>query len=149
MLTAGELDRMVAACVGAGCPTLLTISVTGRVELSPSDPLDEEIGAAFNAHQRRTSGGRRLLGPDAVDAAAEAFDRHGAGVLVRSSPWRLGEDQARLVSEWLDGWLGAAYEQRPELAGLTAGYARRRRAEAATGRLGVVVHHSDLLAGCR
>jgi hypothetical protein len=147
MLTAEEIERVVAACVDAGCPTLLTISVTGRVELSPPDPLDEEIAAAFNAHQRRTSRGRRLLGPDAVDAAAEAFGRRGATVRVRSSPWRLGADQAGLVSGWLDGWLAAAFEQRPELARRAEAYTRRRRAEAAAGRLGVVVHHSDLLAG--
>jgi hypothetical protein len=148
MLTAEEIERVAAACVGAGCPALLTISVTGRVELSPPDPLDEEVGAAFNAHQRRTTRGRSLLGPDAVDAAAEAFGRRGATVLVRSSPWRLGADEGRLVSEWLDGWLAAAFEQRPELARRAQAYARRRRAEAATGRLGVVVHHSDLLTGC-
>ena len=60
MLTADEVERMVAAC--AGIPTLLTLSVTGRVELTPADPLDAEISAAFNAHQRRTVGGRTLLG---------------------------------------------------------------------------------------
>src|SRR5450631_4085050 len=66
MLTADELERLVGVCAGAGCPVLLTISVVGRVELTPADPLDECIAAAFDAHQRRTTGGRRLLGPDAV-----------------------------------------------------------------------------------
>jgi hypothetical protein len=147
MLTAAELERIVAACAGAGCPTLLTISVTGQVELTPADPLDMEIATAFNAHQRRTEGGRTLLGPDAVAVAVDAFDRWGAGVLVTSSPWRLGPDQAELVSEWFDGWLGAACEHRPDLAGSAADYACRRRAQAAAGRLGVVVHHNDVLAG--
>jgi hypothetical protein len=148
MLTAEEVERVVAACAGAGCPALLTISVIGRVELTPPDPLDAEITAAFNAHQRRTVGGRSLLGPDAVDATAEAFGRRGVTVTVRSSPWRLGADQAKLISEWFTGWLAAACEQRPELAGPAAAYARRRLAETAAGGLGVVVHHHDLLAGC-
>jgi hypothetical protein len=148
MLTAEEVERVVAACAGAGCPTLFTISVAGQVELTPPDPLDAEIAGAFNAHQRRTAGGRRLLGPDAVDVAVAAFGRHGAGTLVRSSPWRLGPDQAGLAAEWFTGWLDAACEQRPELAGPAAAYARHRLADAAAGRLGVVVHHHDLLAGC-
>jgi SAM-dependent methyltransferase len=146
MLTADELERVVAACAGAGCPVLLTISVIGRVELSPPDPLDAEIAEAFNAHQRRTAGGRRLLGPDAVDAAAEAFGRYGAQLLVRPSPWRLGGDLAELAVQWLRGWLAAACEQRPELSGPVEAYARRRLADARAGRLRVVVHHTDLLA---
>src|SRR3954451_1767109 len=40
LLTADELALLVAAGVGAGCPVLLTLSVVGRVELEPSDPLD-------------------------------------------------------------------------------------------------------------
>jgi trans-aconitate methyltransferase len=147
MLTADEVERVVAACVDAGCPALLTISVIGRVELIPTDPLDAAIAEAFNAHQRRTTDGRSLLGPDAVDACVDAFRRHGVSVLIRSSPWRLGADQADLASEWFSGWLAAACEQQPELA-RAAAYASRRRADATAGRLGVVVHHHDLLAGC-
>jgi hypothetical protein len=147
MFTVDEVERVVAACAGAGCPTLLTVSVTGRVELTPPDPLDTQVAAAFDAHQRRTVGGRTLLGPDAVDATVEAFERHGMGVLVRFSPWRLGAGQSDLIAEWFRGWVEAACEQRPELAGRVASYASRRLAEAAGGRLGVVVHHSDLLAG--
>jgi hypothetical protein len=149
MLTAEEVGRVVAACAGAGCPALLTVSVTGQVELTPPDPLDAEIAEAFNAHQRRTVGGRSLLGPDAVGATVEAFERRGASVLVRPSPWRLGgTDQAALMCVWFQGWVAAACEQRPELAGPAAEYARLRLADATAGRLGVVVHHNDLLAGC-
>jgi hypothetical protein len=147
MFTAEEVERVVAACVRAGCPALLTLSVIGRVELTPADPLDAEIAEAFNAHQRRTTGGRTLLGPDAVDATVRAFGRYGVPVRVRPSPWQLGPDDAALTAEWFAGWIGAAVEQRPELAGRVGEYARRRTAEAAAGRLCVVVHHHDLLAG--
>lgn len=86
VLTGAEVGALAAACAGAGCPALLTLSVAGRVELTPADPLDAEITDAFNAHQRRTG----LLGPDAVTAAGEAFAEHGATVRVHPSPWRLG-----------------------------------------------------------
>jgi hypothetical protein len=147
LLTAAEIERVIAASVGAGCPVLLTISVTGRVDLTPPDPLDATVGAAFNAHQRRTTGGRSLLGPDAVAAAVDAFGRRRVGVAVRSSPWRLGADQAALAAGWFTAWFGAACEQEPALADEGVAYAGRRLADAAAGRLGVVVHHQDLLAG--
>ena len=147
MLTREEIERIVAACAGAGCPALLTLSVLGRVELSPPDPLDRDIAEAFNDHQRRTVDGRSLLGPDAVDACVAAFDRRGARVLVRPSRWRLGADRAELMEQWLWGWLDAARAQRPDLAGPAAAYARRRREAAAAGRLEVVVEHTDILTG--
>ncbi|GAA5190545.1 trans-aconitate methyltransferase [Rugosimonospora acidiphila] len=144
LLTADEVERVAQACVGARVPALLTLSVTGRVDLLPHHPLDARVGEAFNAHQRRTVGGRRLLGPDAVEVAATAFARRGSLVHVRDSPWRLGADQAELASEWFTGWLAAACEESPELTRVAGEYGRRRLAEAAEGRLGVVVHHSDL-----
>lgn len=146
MLTAEELDHLVAACAEARCPALFLISVTGTVRLTPADPLDDQVAAAFNAHQRRTVGGRRLLGPDAVDACAAAFARHGGDVERRPSPWLLGPEQAALAAEWFTGWLDAAREERVELTARTGEYERRRLAEAETGRLGVLVGHVDLLA---
>ena len=146
MLTGQELDRLVASCAGAGCPVLVTLSVVGRVELDPADPLDAAVEAAFNEHQRRDNGTGRLLGPDAVDRALSAFAGRGLDVVVRPSSWRLGRDHAELASAWFDGWLGAALEQQPGLRALATTYRRRRVAEAASGRLAVVVHHQDLLA---
>ncbi|MEH0975242.1 SAM-dependent methyltransferase [Micromonospora sp. CPCC 205546] len=148
MLTAQEVERLVTACVTAGRPALLALSVTGRVRLTPEDPWDGPVAAAFNDHQRRTVDGRTLLGPDAVHACAAAFARHGVDVVLRPSPWRLGPHHGRLVGEWFTGWLDAACEQRPELTGPARAYARRRRAEIAAGRLDVLVDHLDLLA-CR
>jgi hypothetical protein len=146
LLTHDELAGLVAVCAGAGCPVLLTLSVVGRVELTPADPLDGSLAAAFDAHQRRTTAGGRLLGPDAVAAAAEAFGRLGAETVIRPSPWRLGVADAGLAAEWLAGWIGAACEQELELAAEIEDYARRRLAEAAAGQLAVTVHHADLLA---
>lgn len=145
LLTAGEVDRLAEACLRAGRPALFTLSVTGRVRLTPADPLDGEIGSAFNEHQRRTTGGRRLLGPDAPRVTAAAFARRGARVVGRASPWRLGPHRPALLAEWLRGWVGAAREQRPDLAEAAEAYLRRRLAECAAGALWAVVDHRDLL----
>jgi hypothetical protein len=137
MLTADELARMLRAC--SGRPMLLAMTVAGRVDLSPADPLDTQFAAAFNGHQRRA--GR--LGPDAVDAAVEQLSGE---VLVRPSPWRLdAAAHADLMTEWLGGWIAAAGEQEPALVAKGGGYRNRRLAQAAAGELAVTVHHADLL----
>jgi hypothetical protein len=146
ILTADEVDRIAAACVGASCMALLTLTVTGRVDITPSDPLDAAFEAAFNAHQRRSAGGRRLLGPDAGAVAVDAFTRRGAAVSSRPSPWRLGADQAELAEEWLRGWIDAACDQQPDLAAPAGPYLRRRLDACAAGELRVAVGHMDVLA---
>jgi hypothetical protein len=145
MMTAPELERLVATCAQAECPVLIALSVTGRVDLSPAEPFDRRVAEAFNAHQRRLLGGGRLLGPDAVGAAVEGFSSRGLDVVVRPSPWRLGSEQVALVTEWFAGWVAAACEQCPELGSEAAAYTRRQLEEAAAGRLSVTVHHEDLL----
>lgn len=140
ILTTDELIAMLDAC--AGLPMLLALTVVGRVTLTPSEPLDARIGAAFDAHQRRG----RLLGPDAVAAAVERLRATGAEVVVRSSPWHLdGPLDGPLITEWLRGWVGAACEQEPAFAYVAHAYRDRRLAQAAAGRLAVTVDHADLL----
>jgi SAM-dependent methyltransferase len=145
LLTRDDLDRLIAVCAEAACPVLLALSVVGRVEIVPGHPLDARVAAAFDAHQRRMTRGGRLLGPDAVAAAAEGFRRTGADVVVRPSPWRLGPAQADLGAEWFEGWVGAACEQDSGLAADADAYTRRRLAQARAGRLSVTVGHADLL----
>lgn len=145
LLTAEELDRLVCLCASARCPVLITLTVTGAVQLWPRHPLDDPVAAAFNGHQRRTIEGRRLLGPDAADAAARRFTELDRDVMGCASPWRLGPATRELTSAWFTGWLAAACEQDPHLVTETRNYARVRLADASAGRLRVLVHHRDLL----
>ena len=145
LMTQAELAGLIDVCAKPGCPVLLTLSVVGRVDLAPADPLNSRVASAFDAHQRRMTVGGRLLGPDAVEAAVEGFRRLGAEVLVRPTPWRLGAAEADLAAEWFTGWMGAACEQEVELASAAGSYARRRLAEARAGQLAVTVGHADLL----
>ena len=145
LLTEDELAAVVGACADARCPVLFTLSVVGRVQLLPADPLDPRVAAAFDEHQRRVTARGGLLGPDAVEVAADMFRALGAEVVVRPSPWRLGAAESDLVVEWLAGWLDAACEQEPELAADAGVYRRRRLREAEAGVLAVTVGHADLL----
>jgi hypothetical protein len=149
LLTEAELAGLIAVCAGSGCPLLLTLSVVGRVELTPADRLDRRVAAAFDAHQRRMTERGRLLGPDAAGFAVEQLARLGTEVLVRPSPWRLGAADAELAAAWLAGWVGAASAQEAELTAEAELYARRRLAQAAAGELAVTVDHADLLVSSR
>lgn len=146
LLCADELAALVDAATAEPCPLLVTLSVVGRVDLHPADPLDARVGAAFDAHQRRMVDGRPLLGPDAVDALVGLLQRAGRRVVTRPSQWRLGAFCAPLTEAWLAGWVGAAVEHNPGLESLATAYLRRRRADLAAGTLSVVVHHRDVLA---
>jgi hypothetical protein len=146
MFAEEELERFVTACAGAGCPVLITLSVVGKVELAPAHPFDQLVLDAFNAHQRRRTPGGHLLGPQAAEAAAAAFQRRGFEVIQRPSPWRLGPQHSDLAAAWLTGWVDAAREQAPELAGAAVPYAQDRLAEVAAGAVSITVHHVDLLA---
>jgi hypothetical protein len=145
MLTADELAGVLGVCTGIRCPILLALTVVGRVALTPADPLDACMAAAFNAHQRRTTPAGGLLGPDAVGAAVDELRGTGAEVVVRPSPWRLDASHADLTTEWLGGWVAAACEQEPALAAEAGAYRDRRLAQAAAGQLAVTVEHADLL----
>ena len=132
-------------CAGAGCPVLLTLSVVGRVELTPADPLDSRVAAAFDAHQRRTTAGAAC----SARTPSRSPSRSSAGWGPRSSSGPAPGGSAPSRPTWRRsgsaGWVGAACEQQAELAAETGAYARRRLAEAAAGRLAVTVDHADLL----
>ncbi|WP_127503410.1 class I SAM-dependent methyltransferase [Actinoplanes solisilvae] len=140
LLTEGEIDALAGVLATAGVAALFTLSVAGEVTLDPARPEDSTVAAAFDAHQRRTVGERRLLGPDAPAYAVKAFEKAGATVVTRPSPWQLGPALPELTAEWLRGWVGAAQQQDPSLA--LDGYL--------SGRLehlpSVSVGHVDLLA---
>ena len=144
LFTPDEVTALAEVCAAAGTPALFTLSVTGEVTFDPPHPLDAEVTAAFNEHQRRETGGRHLLGPEAVGAAAQAFASAGVTVTTRPSPWRLGAQESALTVQWLRGWVAAAAEQRPELR--LDDYLAARLAAAEAGELRVTVGHQDLLA---
>jgi hypothetical protein len=142
LLRAPDVARLARIITTAGAPALLTLTVTGEVAIDPPDPLDAEIAAAFDAHQRRDS----RLGPDAADVTADALTVLGRTVRRRPSPWHLGPSDGALVEEWLRGRLDAACEHEPSLRPHAGPYLERRLDAVAGGALRAEVGHTDLLA---
>ncbi|NEN04365.1 SAM-dependent methyltransferase [Diaminobutyricibacter tongyongensis] len=146
VVTARELQAIVEACAEVGSPVLLSLSVTGRVELNPGDPRDEAYERSFDAHQQRVADGRRMLGPDGPTMARALFQVAGWNVREVPTTWRLDDYEPRLLREWFDGWVDAAVEQSPDLSAESAGYRELRRSQMAHAALSAVIHHVDLLA---
>ncbi|HEX6917808.1 MAG TPA: SAM-dependent methyltransferase [Phycicoccus sp.] len=146
VLTLEEVGRLVRLWADVGAPVLVALSVTGRVQLHPTDVLDGLLTSAFNDHQRRATARGALLGPEAVRVTVALLHQLGWRVRLRPSPWRLDGRRPALTEEWLHGWVGAAVEQRPELGPAAEAYVEARTAQLAAGALRVGVHHLDLLA---
>jgi hypothetical protein len=146
VLTASEAHAIVEACVGVGAPTLLSLSVTGEVELRPWDARDKLFETAFNAHQRRQVHDRRLLGRYGAPIVRGLFELAGWKVRTARTSWRIAHTEPRLLAEWFDGWTDAAEEQSPTLREAAAGYRGLRTSQLDRGELSAVVYHLDLLA---
>ena len=162
------LGRLVEACRSAGCGAHFALTYDGEIrwtagdghrragdlETDPADPGDstdpddELIRNAVNAHQRGEKGLGPALGPTAGEVADALFRAVGYRTWRLSSPWRLGPDDARLAHRLVDGWESAALEvdDDPERTSRIRAWAQRRRGVVDRGAFGLRVGHQDLLA---
>ncbi|SOC56800.1 SAM-dependent methyltransferase [Ornithinimicrobium cerasi] len=132
----------LARCVReAGGLALLALSVDGPVVWDPPEEEDAVVRAAFDGHQRRS--GRP--GPEAPRILTGLLRGTGLEVRPAPTPWRLGPEDDALLARWLDERVAAVLEHDPRLRPVVDGWHARRVAQAASGRLRVVVSHVDLL----
>ncbi len=101
--------------------------MTARTKLTPPDPLDAEIIAAVNAHQRTDKGFGPALGPAAAAFAIARFEALGYSVVHGTSDWAMGPDDLDIQTEILDGWASAAHEIGATVARRHDGWLTRRR----------------------
>jgi hypothetical protein len=146
VLTSRETHAIVNACVGARCPALLALSVTGDVRLNLRDELDTAFEHAFNALQLRDADSRRQLGRYGAPIARGLFTQAGWQVRPSTTVWRLDRRRPRLLREWFDGWVDAAVEQNPGLRAEAERYRQLRTSQIDRGELVAHVRHVDLLA---
>jgi hypothetical protein len=140
------LDRLAVEIAARKIPLYAALSYDGRIEFAPADPLDAEIVAAVNAHQRTDKGFGPALGPAAAGFAITRFKALGYSVMHGASDWEIGPDDFEMQSELLAGWARAARDIGTlSLADTTAWLTRRGDAVAA-GRASLRVGHVDFLA---
>lgn len=133
--------RLVARLARHGIALYSALSYDGSMRWHPEDPLDADVTAHFNDHQRGDKGFGPALGPAAGDCAADLLRGCGFEVSRAASPWRLGADETALQAALLDGIARAAAETGCDGA---AGWAARRRGTVA--RSLAEIGHLDLLA---
>ncbi|QCK84684.1 SAM-dependent methyltransferase [Phreatobacter aquaticus] len=91
-------------------PLYTVLTYDGTERWQPPHPVDDQMLAAFHAHQGTDKGFGPAAGPRATAAMAEAFARAGYRVERAPSPWLLGPDFAQLARELVTGFAGAVGE---------------------------------------
>jgi SAM-dependent methyltransferase len=145
LVSAGWLDRLVAALSSAGRPLYAALSYDGTVALSPESRHDGEVIAAVNRHQRTDKGFGPALGPDSARVALERLPAAGFRVVEGRSDWQFGAGDEAIQMEMLAGWAGAAREIGAD-PGLVAEWLAERRDRVAAGRSQMRVGHIDFFA---
>jgi hypothetical protein len=143
VLTTDHLDAVCRAVINNQVPALFSLSVTGTQRISPMDPRDQLLLAAFNDHQRRA--GR--AGPDATTLAVDTLCTGGFTVRIQETPWQLAtSSDSAFVEQLLQERLDAAVAQDPSLAAVATAWLELRRAQLELGVLRIEVGHCDILA---
>ena len=104
------LDRLVRHVASHALPLYAALSYDGRTDFSPSDPLDEIITSAVNAHQRTDKGFGPALGPSAAAEAISRFEAIGYSIVQGHSDWQIGTTDHEMQRALLSGWAQAARE---------------------------------------
>lgn len=140
------IARLVAAASAHGRPVYAALSYDGRVGCTPADPLDADVLAAFDLHQRGDKGLGGALGPAAADTAARRFAAAGFEVATAPADWSIGADEPALQRRLLLGWHEAVAQTGRLPAAALDAWLERRLAAIRDGASRLRVGHTDLWA---
>ena len=137
----GQLADRIAA---ARAPFLAALMIDGRRVWAPSRDDDVVIAEAFVRHQHRDKSFGPALGADAPDAVSRIFRARRYRVSDASGSWRLGADDADILSALVDDRAAAALEIDSALP--VERWRRAAHAAIAERGLSLTVGHVDILA---
>ncbi|MFN3718641.1 MAG: class I SAM-dependent methyltransferase [Rhizobium rhizophilum] len=103
LCSADFCNRFAETLARNGTGLYAALNYDGVMEWSIPHPLDGQVAADFNRHQRFDKGFGPALGPDATGHLRTSFETLGYSVSVGSSPWIMGPDDAALQVAFLDG----------------------------------------------
>jgi hypothetical protein len=104
------LARLVAQLARTNTGLYAALNYDGICRWDDHHPMDEDVVAAFNAHQRRDKGFGSALGPDATPVLRRLLEEQRFQVSVGPSPWRLDPSHAELQRQFISGMANAAAE---------------------------------------
>jgi hypothetical protein len=140
------LANLAAAVAARSLPLYIALTYDGRAELKATDPLDQPIIAAVNAHQLGNKGFGPALGPRAADFAMRMFRTFGYALVQGKSDWVAGTDDNDFQIELLAGWRQAAEEMGEIPRDILEDWFTRRCEAAKAGKLTLSVGHVDFFA---
>lgn len=140
------LAGFAAAAAARSLPAYIALTYDGRAVFDPPDPIDAQIVAAVNTHQRGNKGFGPALGPRAASFAVKIFQSFGYTVIQGESDWVAGSDRAAFQTELLTGWMQAAGEVGGLSRDVLEGWLARRNRAIAAGTSLLRVGHVDLFA---
>jgi SAM-dependent methyltransferase len=140
------LANCAAAAAARALPVYMALSYDGRAALDPVDPLDQDVVAAVNTHQRGNKGFGPALGPRAAAFAIRMFRTFGYSVVQGTSDWVAVAGDTAFQTELLQGWLQAAREIGALPNATLDGWFARRSEAIVAGRLSLRVGHVDFFA---
>jgi SAM-dependent methyltransferase len=140
------LDRLAVETLARSIPVYAALSYDGRIEISPSYPLDAAIIAAVNAHQRRDKGFGPALGPTVASAAIARFESLGCAVIHGKADWIIGPQDREFQMEIFSGWASAVRELGDLSLGDIVEWLTWRRDAVAAGCSSIRVGHVDIFA---
>jgi SAM-dependent methyltransferase len=146
LVSAAWIDALAERCQASRAASLFALTYDGRIACTPADRDDDMVRDLVNRHQRIDKGFGPALGPDAADAAQQAFASRGFTVERDRSDWTLDGGDAELQRQLIDGWASAAAAIQPADAAAIEAWRQRRLAHVAAGRSTIVVGHEDLAA---
>jgi hypothetical protein len=146
LVSAEWLDRLVEETVVRRLPVYAALNYDGRAVIEPEEPLDAELLAGFNLHQRTDKGFGPALGPAAARHAVERFEHFGYAVVQGSADWVLGSGDRIMQDAVLAGWADPARLATSLSTAEIAGWLSRRRQHLAAGRSILRVGHLDIFA---
>ena len=126
-------------------PLLAALTVDGRVDWSPSHPLDAEVQAAFRAHQLLDRGFGASPGPRAAQRMATLLAERGFTISIETADWQVPANATDMLRFMVDGTAGAARVTHAEPSRVDAWHAQRTADVSATA-VSLTVGHLDLLA---
>jgi hypothetical protein len=104
------LVRLVSELAHTNIGLYAALNYDGVCRWDEHHPLDDEVVAAFNVHQRRDKGFGPALGPDATPVLRRLLEEQGFQVALAPSPWRLDKAHAELQRQFIFGIASAAAE---------------------------------------
>jgi SAM-dependent methyltransferase len=140
------LDRLVIETAARRLPVYAALTYDGRTVLAPSEGLDPNLLACFDAHQRSDKGFGAALGPTAAARAVERFEHFGYAVVQGRSDWVLRPNDRAIQEALFAGWAELGALSTSLASDLISAWLSRRRSHLAEGRSSLRVGHVDIFA---